>query len=514
LRASSRPARPANRGITTNTVAQATPMLLGYVASFVSAPIVLHAIGLRAFGIWALTGALAQYAALLDFGVGPTLARFVALHDAREEHDQIGEVLGTGAITATVVSLGLIIGAVVAAAPLAKTLGGITTADMRLLLLCATVIFSSTMFANVLTAFNVGMQEMVIPNVALSIGVGLNFAFSVAAALTSSSLVRYADANAVASLLSLLVVFVCMRMTTRDRVRVTMPSRDTLRQVLGYSVKNQALTASSLINFQTDKIVIALFIGPAVAGAYELANRVAAAARSVGVLVVGAMVPTMTSDAVRKSAHELAETYLRWTGRTAVLGIPALIFVAAMPQAILHSWLGPVPVHAVVVLAVLAAGYVINATTGVGYTLAYAMGHPGIPAKAALYTAAGNLVATIALAPLLGLWGVLIGTAAAFTCGALYQVWLVHARYVIPLRGYGSAISGPIALALALVTIPILTQLLVAGDGRIAEGVAVLAAGAVYVSAYAYAALRLDFLPEAIRRLVPGHHRAPESPAT
>jgi O-antigen/teichoic acid export membrane protein len=493
-------------------VAQATPTLLGYLASFASAPIVLHAIGLRAFGIWALTGALAQYAALLDFGVGPTLARFVALHDARDEHDQIGEVLGTGAITSAVVSLGLVIAALLAAAPLAKTIGGIATADMRVLLLCATVIFSSTMFANVLTAFSVGMQEMVIPNIAFSIGVGLNFGFSVAAALTSSSLVRYAGANAVASLLSLLVVFVCMRVTGRDRVRATMPSKRTVRQILGYSVKNQALTASSLINFQTDKIVIALFIGPAVAGAYELANRVAAAARSVGVLVVGAMVPTMTSDAVRKSAHELAETYLRWTGRAALLGVPALIFVAAMPQAILHSWLGAVPTNAVVVLAVLAAGYVINATTGVGYTLAYAMGDPGIPAKAALYTAVGNLVATVALAPLLGLWGVLIGTAAAFTCGALYQVWLVHRRYEIPLRGYAGAISAPLTLALAVVAIPILTQLLVAGDGRVVEAAAVAVAGVVYVTAYAYGALRLDLLPEAIRRLVPGHHGVPEHP--
>jgi hypothetical protein len=134
------------------------------------------------------------------------------------------------------------------------------------------------------------------------------------------------------------------------------------------------------------------------------------------------------------SARELSSTYLRWTSHAAVLGVPALIFVAAMPEAILHSWLGSLPAHATSVLAVLAAGYVIDVTTGVDYTLAYAMGDTGIPARAAVTTAVGNLLATVALTPWLGIWGVLIGTAAAFTCGALYQVRLVHARYEIPFR--------------------------------------------------------------------------------
>jgi hypothetical protein len=36
--------------------------------------------GLRQFGIWALTGALAQYVALLDLGAGASLSRFIAKH--------------------------------------------------------------------------------------------------------------------------------------------------------------------------------------------------------------------------------------------------------------------------------------------------------------------------------------------------------------------------------------------------------------------------------------------------
>ena len=63
-----------------NSVALAVPKFSGYVFSFISAPVVLTGLGLRQFGIWALTGALAQYGSLLDLGVGASLARFVAAH--------------------------------------------------------------------------------------------------------------------------------------------------------------------------------------------------------------------------------------------------------------------------------------------------------------------------------------------------------------------------------------------------------------------------------------------------
>ena len=63
-----------------NTVAQSAPLMVGYIFSFVSAPVVIAGLGLRQFGIWALTGALAQYVALLDLGAGASLSRFIAKH--------------------------------------------------------------------------------------------------------------------------------------------------------------------------------------------------------------------------------------------------------------------------------------------------------------------------------------------------------------------------------------------------------------------------------------------------
>ena len=52
---------------------------------FVSA-FVVHRLGLRTFGFWAVIAGVSQYAQLLDFGVGPALTRFVAHLDQQGEH--------------------------------------------------------------------------------------------------------------------------------------------------------------------------------------------------------------------------------------------------------------------------------------------------------------------------------------------------------------------------------------------------------------------------------------------
>ncbi len=486
-----------------NTIAQSGPTLVGYFASFVSAPFVLESLGLKGFGIWALTGALAQYAGLLDFGVGPTLSRFVALYDAQGDDHLVGEVIGTGLLTSAAVLCVLTLVSLVGAAPLAHSVHLSSVSEMRVLLLSATVIFSVVMLTNVLTAYHIGVQEMIGPNVALTLGVVLNFALSMTAALTSHSLERYAVANALASGLALGVVVVFFLMSARKRVRLRLPRSATARVLLHYSVRNQALTASSLVNFQTDKIVIALFIGPAAAGAYELANRVAAAARSFGVLAVGAMTPSMTAATFQLSSDRLSDLYLQWTARSAALGVPPLLFVAAMPNVILHAWLGAIPSDSAVVLAVLSLGYVVNTTTAVGYSLASARGDPGLPARSAVLTAIGNLAATVALAPVFGLYGVLTGTAAAFTAGSLYQVLLVHRRYSIPLQRYVRAVKSVLLLSAALALPLFAANLAARYSDRLVQSEVLVGGGVCFIIAYAYGASSLSLLPASVDRILP-----------
>ena len=483
-----------------NTIAQSAPLLAAYLASFISAPVVLGGLGLRAFGIWALTGAIAQYAALLDFGVGPSLARFVALYDAESRPDLIGEVMSAGLTTSLLIGAALCALSVFAAGPLAHQVGGISPTGMRELLLAATGMFVCSTLVNALTAYRVGLRRMVAPGVLATIGAGVNFSCSIGAVVLSSSLVLYGLANAAASLITLLLTAAYVLGVRDGRAPYRRPTMATVKDLISFSIRNQMQTAASLINNQTDKIVIAIFIGPAAAGAYELANRVAAAARSIGVYTVSAMVPTLTVQLRHAKRETWAGTYERLTASSTALAVPVLLLSAALAPILLGAWLGSDPRHGAFVLAALSIAYVLNATTGVGFSFAYARGFPGIPATAAVVTAVANIVLTATLAPLFGIWGVLTGTAIALTAGAFLQVLLVHRRLGMPLSRYWRAVGPTLGRAVTLAAPVFICCSLLDGTSRTVKILATCACAVGYVLLYVAISHRRGSLPAAISR--------------
>src|SRR3954465_11395068 len=126
-----------SRGLFRNTLAQSAPVLTTFLFGFLLAPLMLDRLGLAKFGVWAVTGALAQYARLLDFGVTNAMSRFIALYDAEDDRRAIEETVGVGLAAATLVSV-LAVAAAAAVAPLVQdVLGVVDTGEMRVVLMSA-----------------------------------------------------------------------------------------------------------------------------------------------------------------------------------------------------------------------------------------------------------------------------------------------------------------------------------------------------------------------------------------
>jgi O-antigen/teichoic acid export membrane protein len=79
-----------------NTLAQSSSLITAQFFSVILAPLMIGRFGLALFGVWAVTGALAKYASLLDFGITRSLSRFVALYHARGDRRGVQECVGPG----------------------------------------------------------------------------------------------------------------------------------------------------------------------------------------------------------------------------------------------------------------------------------------------------------------------------------------------------------------------------------------------------------------------------------
>ena len=478
-----------------NTLAQSTSTLIGYLFSFILAPVMIARLGLDAFGVWAVTGALATYAGLLDLGVSRSLLRFVAAFDATGDERKIRECVGLGLIVVTVV--GLLAAAVAAAlAPLlSDKLGVLGEGEMRIVALASVGTWTCLGLGGVLNSVGLGQRRMVPPNVALTITEVLNFTFSMVALLVSTQLTVYAVANVAASLVAIGPVYLAMRHLW-SKPYFALPSRALVREVLPFGLKTQIGWLAQLVNLQTDKLIIAFMIDVHAAAVFEIASRVVIAVRTAALLAVSAMVPFATAKILQEGHEVIGGIYRRYTLRACALAFPLFSVVSASTPFLLIAWLGSTPTESILLVPFLSLGYFVNSTTAAATQIAIGAGRPGIAATNPSLIALMNVAFTVALAPVLGLWGVASGTFLALTLGTvLFNVRFLR-LFDLPSRDLVAGILPTGLLALALALPPAFLALLVGTpDGRLPAILWLAVSIVVYVLPYWLIATRRGFLP-------------------
>lgn len=486
-----------------NTMAQSASFALGYLFSFLLAPLMISRLGLDAFGVWAVTGALATYAGLLDLGVGRSLSRFIAIYDARGDHPSICECLGLGVIVVAVVGLAATLVAVLVAPLLSDSLGVLDHEEMRLVLVASVAIWSFSGLDGVCSSVGIGMQEMVPPNLALAAGAVLNFAFSIVALLSSHELTVYAGANALAAFLAIGPSLLAMR-RVRPGTSVLMPSRELVREVIGFSLKNQLAWFADLINFQTDKLIIALIVDVHAVAVYEIGSRVVYAVRSLAVMSVSAIVPTVTARIVSEGFGVIAETYRAYTTRVCATTFPVFALAAVTAPFLLVTWLGSVPGDAGLLVPLLSLVYLVNVTTGVGNTLAVGAGMPGMAATNSVQIAVANVILTVPLAIPFGLWGVIAGTGIATVVGSMAFNRRFLRVFGLPSSEFWEGVLPAAGLTLACAIVPGILAIAVGLPAGRGPALALLAVSTLaFGLPYWYLASRRRLLPAQLALRIP-----------
>ena len=480
-----------------NTLAQTASFAVGYLFSFLLAPIMISRLGLDKFGVWAVTGAFTTYAGLLDLGIGRSLGRFIAVFDAGGEEAKIRECLGFGLLTVLVVGTSAALLLVAAAPLLHDRLGVLSTDEMRIVAVASVAIGSFNGVGGVLNTLGIGKRTMVQPNIAVAIGSCINFSFSLAALLASTSLVVYALANAAAAAVTIIPSYIFMRRISTGLRRLAFPGWALIKEVLGFSVKNQIGWIADLINFQTDKVVIGLLVDVRAAAIYEIAARIVIAVHSAAVLSVSAMLPTAAARFVSEGKGIMADMYRRYTLRSCAVAFPLFVLAAVTAPFLLVAWLGDAPGESALLIPLLTFAYIANMTTGVGTTIAISAGHPGFASGNAVLIAVLNVAFTVALAPALGLWGVAGGTFLAVTLGSMIFNLRFLRRFKLSLDDFLAGVVPTGALALGLGIPPAALAIAVGVPSGRATAIPLLAVSALaYVIPYWLIATRQGLLPK------------------
>jgi O-antigen/teichoic acid export membrane protein len=279
------------------------------------------------------------------------------------------------------------------------------------------------------------------------------------------------------------------------------PSATRAREIVSFGLKSQMVTVAELVNVQTDKLIIAALLGARVAGAYEIANRVVQGVLAFGTMTLSAMIPTATAEIVQRGRQVIEEFYSRYTKRSLSIGLPLFGVLCVSCPFLLVAWLGQLPPDTATIVVLLSCAFSVSLTTGVAMTLVVSDGHPGLVAQTAFLVVILNVTSTIAVAPIFGLWGVLIATVGAEIVASAVFLVRFHRRYGFGWADFRRAVGPPAAMTL-LTAVPFAALYAAGLSAPSSRGPALLGAvatGGTYALVCWVVGSRTEMLPEKLR---------------
>jgi len=396
--------------------------------AFFLTPLVIHSIGVEAYGLWAVVGAAIGFFALLDFGVGSGFVKFLAEYIQRGEHDQVRQIMTFGFLF----YLGFGLLTLPAFLFLAPRLVGFLKVDPQLrsaagilLLLALSYFFLSNAFG-IFSAFIVAMQRT---DLAEWIDSGAQAIYAVSLLVLLPHLRIYALPAAVFCALGagmLARIIMVYKMFGSPWSNPLRWDSHLINRVFRFGFWTQVSSLTALINLEADRVILGTFVNVTSAGYYELGNRLASLARILPSALLGPLLPAASAIDGHGDDRRLDAIYVRGTRYVALSTFLIAGFLIGAGPLVLKVWIGRTYPYVTMVMAALLLSYAVNNLTGVGTMMVRAAGQPYYETYYAVLGATINIVATIILTPIFGLIGVVAATVIGNLVGSLYFIWLFH----------------------------------------------------------------------------------------
>lgn len=416
----------------------------GVLATAVTTPVVLRALGASRFGLWVALVATVSLTGLLDFGFSQAVARFTGEHRARRDAESVqAYIAATGA--AYLVAFALVLLATVAIGIAFPWFVKVPAADRRPILLAAVLVGLATalglwmsFFGSILHAH----QRLPLANLVRA-GYWLSFTLlTIVAAVVGWGLPGLAGAMALSAALACFVFLLLVRRTL-PWLRIRRPQPSILGQALSYSIFMFLVSAGAAVVFETDTFVIAAFRGAAAVTAYAVALRLTRGLTMFLHKVPDVLFPFYAGMRASGELTRIRDNFL-FTARLELAGGAAAVLALAFAgRPLIAVWVGPTNVASLGIFGLAIALVLMEVVIHPAAVLAAAAGGERRMAAVNNVEAVLNLGLSIALVIRFGVVGVIAGTVVAQTLTNLWFLprWAMR-RLELSLIDYLKATAG------------------------------------------------------------------------
>jgi O-antigen/teichoic acid export membrane protein len=398
------------------------------ILSVISTPVLLHRLGIQAYGVYVLALTFGGLLALLDLGVTPALVSF--LSHAHHVHDDEASQRIVSTAFALYLTIGIVGGGLLLllvpwmVSNLLHVPAGLRDSAMFAIRL-STVGFALNMWLAVFYAIPYALERYDLIS-RRTIGLGLLSTIAVIFwALHGGGIRGLVLINVVGSTASI-AVFVLVSRALLPRIHFR-PGVDlmTLRALARFSSVKFAGSIGGILTFRFDQFAIGALVGVGAVGVYAIPSNLALRVQSLMTELASPLFPRAST--LRSQPEPTRSLFVTASRAMALVAVPVLTTLFVYADLVLAYWIGGaqgrlVAQQATPALRWLLAAYVIQAMAAVPAIFCEAQGRPEINNGFAVASALIHVPLVLLLVPRLGIVGAAI---ALFLNGSLQTIWFI-----------------------------------------------------------------------------------------
>lgn len=477
---------------------QAMPLVLGHGVNLLTTPYILSKIGLQNFGIWTIVSTLAYYASIFDFGTSSAVRRYVAVYHALSDKKNERAVIGLAVTVAMCVGFTLSGLVFIFAAALDRVLRTQDVHLARLLGLCATAILVTTMLSRSLAAVSVGRGRYVAGSFGLTTALLMQFSGGTLAVIMNPSLLSYAQGTVIGAILGFAGVMLIV-LIDGGNFAIGIPNRHLFRDISRFVSATLISSVGDLLLMQSGKLITGLTLGPAAAGIYEIATRLAIGAQLLGVTSTNVLVPHITRAYVNGGMLQAVAQYEHLTRRNTSVALFPPFAIAATAYSAIPLWLNYTDATILWLLLAMLPGIAVNVSTAVCSSTLLATRRPGLIVIPSVIAGLLQFFFTIIMVHGYGLHGAALAFGMGISVFQLAGLWFMQSRIGIPMPQYLRAVAGPFVVATISALAPFGINLIAAPTNRSSALVPFIASLALFAITYLLLGWRVGCLPKFAR---------------
>jgi O-antigen/teichoic acid export membrane protein len=431
-------------------------------SGFLMSPFLVGHLGDSVYGVWVLVGSLVGYLGLLDFGITPSIVKYVAEHRARGDQEAINRVVTVGL---TVFSI-LGIACLAASAGVALFFNSIFRTPLSYSTATAVVMIAGLNLAlsfpaSVFVGLVRGYQRYDLDAGITSLTIIVRSVLVVVLVRSGQGLLAVALTTFAFDMLRLLYLVRCgYRLNPEIRVARRYYDAGIRRRLFGYSVYIFIIVVAKQFIFYTDSIVIGLFLSTALVTVFFVASRLASYLRMLVSDMVGVMTPTAADFDARSDRAGVNALLVAGTKYTLLISLPAAAILFVLGDRFIELWMGPGYRQSATILAILTAGVLINLIEMPVDTVLRGVGKHRIVARFTVLQGVANLILSLLLVVPFGLVGVALGTAIPMIVFTAIAFPVYFRQLGLPLRDWvRQSMPGPLIAQAPFVALLIVLRL-------------------------------------------------------